>query len=109
MNVIQPIAPITPRQAFNPMLHEIQPGIVDVVNELLRQKFDGRQALILQEDIVALFNERYPDYERERIFREKQLNIEQLYRDSGWIVEYEKPLYYETFPARFIFKAKPDS
>jgi hypothetical protein len=40
------------------------------------------------------------------IYEYRWLDIEKIYEDFGWIVEYEKPSYCEDFPATFKFSKK---
>ena len=43
---------------------------------------------------------------RETIFDNHWLDIEPTYRKVGWKVEYDKPAYYESYPATFTFSLK---
>ena len=44
------------------------------------------------------------DVTRHTIFDNHWLDIEPIYRRAGWIVEYDKPAYCETYLATFTFK-----
>ena len=99
------IKPLTPGEIkASPKAH---PTIINVVNELLRHKFDGNQAVILQDEIVNEFLKIELDYTTERIFKEKLMDFEPVFRNAGWKVSYDKPGYSERhYPARFEFSPK---
>ena len=80
------------------------PTIIKIVNQLLKQRFDGKQAVIPQSDIVAAFLKEEPNYTRQQVFDEKLLDFEFLFKNVGWKVEYDKPGWNETpYPAVFRF------
>lgn len=43
---------------------------------------------------------------RDELFDKGWMDIEPIYRKSGWRVEYDKPAYNETYPATFTFSKK---
>lgn len=79
--------------------------MIKVVNELLRQHFDGSTAVILQLDILSGFLALEPEYTSRRVFDEKLMDFEAVYRQQGWLVAYEKPGYNERGSAFFTFKS----
>ena len=40
---------------------------------------------------------------RQTLFKNHWLDIEPIYREAGWIVEYDKPAYCENYAANFTF------
>ena len=95
------VKPISPQEVVN----EIPSFIIAAVNKLIQEKWDGRRAMISQNAIInaVLKNSNCPS--RQAIFENNWLNIESLYRDRGWKVEYKKPAYCETWDACFVFTA----
>ena len=67
-------------------------------------------AYIEQEDVIRKILEYSTDdgLTRETIFKKHYLDIENLYRNNGWEVEYKKPMSDEYFKAYFVFKSKKD-
>lgn len=47
-----------------------------------------------------------PNVKRQEIFDNGWLDIETVYEDSGWSVEYDKPGYNESYEASWTFKPK---
>lgn len=40
------------------------------------------------------------------VFAQHWLDIEDVYRAEGWIVDYDKPAYNQSYRAYFVFKKK---
>lgn len=79
--------------------------VIEAVNKLLEKEFDGKRAVILQEDILNEIRVHMStECSRSMVFENHWLDFEDLYRDKGWKVEYDKPGLGESYKARFIFK-----
>ncbi len=96
--------PITPADAAGFKKSKIPDHVIAVFNELIRQKFDGTQATIKQEDVVALILNTQPLVERDAIFANHWLDVEEIFEDAGWQVEFDKPGYNESYDAFFTFR-----
>ena len=97
--------PIKPGEVLSRKVAAIPEEVFEVFNALIAEKWDGYQAIVIQEDIgkriaVAL---KIPITE---VFARHFLDVEDLYRRAGWKVEYDKPGYNETYEAKFIFRKK---
>lgn len=98
--MIEPISP-------NDVKKSIPDFIIETVNKLIVEKWDGNKAIILQDDIMDKVSSNDADSDkpsRREIFDKGWLDFEPLYREKGWSVEYDKPGYNEFYKARFIFK-----
>ena len=96
------IKPITPDE----IKHEIPDFIIETVNTLIKKKWDGKKALIKQNDILSIVSsddENDDKPSRRTIFDNNWLDFEDLYRGVGWNVEYDKPAYNEFYDAYFKF------
>ena len=83
--------------------------VIEAVNQLIMEKWDGYEAVILQDDIMDIVSSDDPDNDkpsRREVFDKGWLDFEPLYREKGWDVEYDKPAYNEFYKAKFIFKPK---
>ena len=83
---------------------------IEAFNELLKENWRKNQAIIYQDDVTALIiSKRLNKYNqpaneiRMEISDTHQLDIEELYISKGFIVEYDKPAYCETYRAYFKF------
>lgn len=77
--------------------------VVETFNELIQKYWNGEEAVIKQREAVDIICEKMNCNEK-HLLDNKLLDIEQLYRDAGWRVEYHKPGYNENpFPNYFKF------
>lgn len=96
------IKPISP----NEVQLVIPDFIIATVNKLIKEKWDGEEAIIQQDEILALVASNDPDDNkpsRQTVFDRGWLNFEPMYREIGWHVEYDKPGYNESYKAFFRF------
>ena len=101
------ITPITPDVVQEKFLEEIPDFIISTVNSLIIKNWNQTEkcAKIKQEEILEKVLQ-LGNISSEEIFKKHWFDFEDIYRNVGWIVEYDKPLYYETYPATFTFKKK---
>lgn len=78
--------------------------VIESFNRILQEKTVNGEARFTQDEVIALMVGR--GLERSRIFSEGLLNVEDIYRATGWEVYYDKPGYNESYPAYFIFRKK---
>jgi len=106
------IKPITPQEVEEARKNDIPSFVIEAVNKLLKKKWDGKKAIITQDEIISemkpinvLGLENGVNFRRQ-VFANHWLDFEDLYRESGWKVEYDKPGYCETYNAYFKFTKK---
>lgn len=97
------IFPVKPDEVVEIQKRDIPDYVIKVINDLIAQKWDGHSAVITQRVIVEKILQAEPFLVRSEIFDNGWLNIETLYREAGWKVEYDKPGYNETYEAYFTF------
>ena len=100
------VKPITPQEAIDGFIQNIPPKIIEAVNELLMKKASplAKSITIKQDEILELVCDE--NLTRSMVFKNKWLDIEEIYRGAGWNVEYDKPAFNETYDAYFVFKKK---
>jgi hypothetical protein len=84
----------------------IPDNVIEVFNELIQENMRGKRAVILQEEVIKRILSRYyeePRITRETIYANDWLDVEDLYRDAGWQVVYDKPSIGDSYPATFTF------
>lgn len=91
---IKPIAP-------DEVVHEIPDVIIEVVNTLIKEKWNGRKSHILQDEILERLS-----IPRDEVFEKHLLDFEHIYREAGWSVIYDKPGWDENYKPFFEFKRK---
>ena len=95
-----PISKITVRKSF-----EIPELLIVIVNSMLKQQWDGQQAILFKNDILKKLTAVFDKSERE-ILQSHWLDIEPHYRKAGYDVEYYRPPYGQVGKAYFKF-SKP--
>lgn len=86
----------------------IPQAIISVVNNLLIEKYnDGQTIVLTQDEIIAKILESQEGVmTRQQIFNDRLLDFEPIFRQHGWIVEYVKSQYGENFTSFFRFSVK---
>lgn len=95
--------PIRPEDIGKAKRGVIPDKVVGVFNRLIAKHYSNGSATIKQEEVVEMLTV-HMECDRAKIYEEKWLDIEDLFRDAGWKVTYDKPGYNETYPATFTFR-----
>lgn len=98
------IQPITPKEVVEN--YKLPDVVLESVNEIVQETWDGKRARFLQKDLIAKILEKDKELTREILFDRCYLDIEETYRKQDWKVEYYKPDYTEDFESYFVFKVK---
>ena len=96
---------ITPAEVRKARFDYIPEIIFEAFNKLIIEKFDGKESIVLQDDILSLVCNEDTSLTKDNIFKKHYLDVEDYYRDKGWKVEYDKPAYCENYKAFFKFTA----
>lgn len=99
--------PITPDEVTQLQRDIFPPEVFETFNQMIAEKLLDGEAHIRQDDVVEQLA--IKGLERALIFRKGWLNVEEMYREAGWQVRYDKPAYNETGDAYFSFKAPKKS
>jgi hypothetical protein len=101
-----PIEPIKPRDVISAKVKSIPPQVIEAFNELITERFLVGRANFNQDEVIERILSKFPKKrapDRSHIFASHWLDVEDVYRQQGWKVEYDKPGYAETYPATFTF------
>jgi hypothetical protein len=96
------IEPIKPSEVSDAKNQTIPDEIIQIFNDLIVEKWDGKAACIKQPEIVASIEEK-TTFSWNEIFDRHFLDVEDLFRKAGWLVEYHKPAFNEAYHAFFVF------
>ena len=104
------VKPISPSDAKIGHRCTIPDSIIDAVNKLIIKNYDPiyNESVVKQDEILEMVCGD-PDcgmLKRADVFNNHWLDVEDIYREQGWNVEYDKPAYYETYDAYFKFSVK---
>lgn len=97
--------PISPSEVCKQRDFNIPGEVIDIFNELIVEKFDGKTAVVHQDSAIKLITERL-GVKSEEIYDKHWLEVESIFRNCGWKVSYDKPAYNEFYKAYFLF-SKP--
>lgn len=102
------VKPIRPAEVVK-LKAEIMPdGVIEAFNELIAKNWDGRSATVKQDEALAAVLKKMravePGLKREDVFKRHWLDVEDIFRASGWRVEFDKPGYCENYDAFFVFR-----
>lgn len=98
--------PVRPEDVAAARLAQLPPEVIEIFNELIARRWDGRAAQFDQNDVItAIMDSGIVSYAQE-IFDRHLLDVEPVYRAAGWLVTYDKPGWNETYSPKFIFTRK---
>lgn len=101
--MVKPIRPEEVEVAF--VDQYIPEAIFEAFNELISKNFRNGKAVVDQDDVMKVLTSARYGFDRHSIFENKWLDVEPSYRNSGWIVTYDKGDYTEVnAKSYFIFK-----
>lgn len=102
------IKPITPKEAHSNKVTVLPDKVLEAFNELITKNYHEGTATVLQKDVVKLIQDKMELKDTQRIFNEHWLDVEDVYRDAGWFVVYDKPCYYgnDDYYAYFKFSKR---
>lgn len=97
---------ISPEDIDTNMEDIIPKYVTDAVNTLIKKNYRGSSFTIKQKEIVAEIQKK-KKVTSQFLFENNYLDFEDIYRNRGWAVEYEKPCYGDSdFDAYFKFTPK---
>ena len=82
---------------------------METFNEFITEKWNGSSSTFKQCDLVKVIREKLKLKPNDHVIFDKHwLDVEDIFRDAGWRVYYDKPGYNETYDATFEFKIFKD-
>jgi hypothetical protein len=77
--------------------------VIESFNECIVASKLKNSTTVKQDDVMDLICAKSGET-RQKVFDNHWLDVEQYYRNAGWIVTYDKPAYNESYKAYFTFK-----
>jgi hypothetical protein len=102
-----PIKPITPKEIEDNLVDIFPDAVIQAFNALIKEnyKVNGETTFTLQ-DVKKTIKLIDPKVNITKLIDNGKLDVEPLYRQYGWEVEYESPDRDESFDEYFSFKKK---
>lgn len=104
--------PITPDQVTLQKSRGIPDFVYSAFNEMIVKHWNGDEATFEQADLITLMIDKAKECglstrdPRSEIFAKRYLEIEDVYREVGWVVVFDKPGYNESYDPTFTFKKR---
>lgn len=99
------IKPLSPSDIN--LKNRIPSYVIEAVNELIKKYYIGKSFTFTQDELIQKIISLGPyELRKNDIFDKKYLDIEQIYNENGWTVQYELPCRDESFDAYFKFTPK---
>lgn len=99
------VEPIKPSEALGE--RKFPDAVIEAFNECIKRNLRGNYATIKQDEVITEIVARIPLSNREYVFDNHLLDVEDVYRKHGWSVKYEKPSIGDSFDAYFEFRIPP--
>jgi len=97
--------PIKPSEIVAARKKCIPKTVFNVIDKLIVTHWNGFSAVVKQEEIIDLLVKRTKK-SAQYYFDNNFLDIEDIYREQGWDVIYDRPRYFESYGATFTFVKK---
>ena len=98
--------PIRPEDVEGVRVAGIPEEVFAAFNELIVERIGGgNSAHFTQNDVVDRIVSKL-GCPRAEVFDKKWLDVEGAFRKAGWVVEYDKPGFNESYDAYFVFRRK---
>ncbi len=98
------IGPISPKEVADAKLQSFPNEVFEAFNQVIVENAGVGEIMVRQKDVVELMVKKGLD--RNEIYNRGWLDVEDVYRKAGWVVEYDKPAYNEDYEPYFVFKRK---
>lgn len=97
--------PIRPNEIEAAKRLMIPDEVFQVFNDAIVEAWNGHYATLKASEI-ALKIARKLGISREKVYLLGYMDIEPIYKESGWIVDYDQPAYCENYEATYKFSKK---
>lgn len=98
------VKPIKPEETVGLKKSMIPDEVIQSFNEMIAQNMSCGRSSFKQKDVVALIASKGIDINE--LYEKQWLDVEDVFRAEGWIVEYDKPGFNESYDAVFTFRLK---
>lgn len=103
--------PIKPTDVITFKATIIPDFVIEAFNKCIAKHYRNNVSIFTQNEVIAaiieLGGDKLPEInKRGYIFTNKWLEVEEIYKENGWSVNYDKPAYNESYPAQFEFYVK---
>ena len=99
-------SPITPAEVIEKRITNFPPEIIEIVNNLIVETFDGRSAVVRAKNVLAAIKKDFSKVHSDKIYDAGWMDFEPIFIKAGWDVKYESPDRDESYEAFYQFIPK---
>ena len=103
--------PIRPEHVITEKKKTLPHEVIECFNNLIAERWNGYSAKFKQKEVVASILEKMnygkvtqKKIEENELYKKHWLDVEDIYREAGWKVSFDKPAYNEDYDASFEFR-----
>lgn len=101
--------PITPEEVTSRKGPLFPKYVIEAFNTLIARNYSSGSSTVSQNEVIEEIlkgakQDGKTELTREDIFKRHYLDVEDVFEEAGWEVEYDKPGYDETYEATFTFR-----
>jgi hypothetical protein len=96
------VKPITPDEVVTVKKAMLPDDVIEAWNEVIAEHWKNDGSYFSQKEIVKRLVEKL-NISSTEVFDKSYLDVEDIYEECGWKVDYDKPAYNESYPATFEF------
>jgi len=100
------VEPIRPDEVTEKKITLLPDAVIRAFNTLIAKKFNGYESTVKQDEAINAIMAEDETISRQEIFDNHWLDVEDIYRNIGWEVKFDKPGYSESYSAYYVFKKK---
>jgi hypothetical protein len=98
------IKPISPKEVVDKKRESIPDFVIEAFNQMIAENWDGKESRFRQDEVVTRMFLLQKGLTQSEIQEKNLLDVEEIYRKEGWIVEYDKGDYNTSDPSIFTFR-----
>jgi len=102
------VKPLKPDEIVAAKAKYLPNEVIKAFNTLIARNWNGTEAVIRQDNVVTEIVKNFKANNiiivESEVFNKKYLEVEEIFKSTGWIVVYDKPAYCEDYQATFTFR-----
>ena len=99
--------PITPAEVASKKLETIPDEVIGAFNELIARHYNHGESTFRHKELLALLQSKMGDeVSTQEMCNRGWLDVEPIFQNAGWDVEFDKPGYNDSYPTTWTFTAK---
>ena len=99
------VKPIRPEEVLKIKGQDMAKEVIETFNEFIARNWDGSRSCFKLDEIAKAVAKKL-NVETGVLFENHWMDVEGIFREAGWSVDYDQPGYCESYPATYTFTKK---